>query len=395
MSRKSRRSSRRRPRRKAPPRPSPRVLLLTLALPLLGVVLWLGYKYVEGGLRRNEPPVASPPKVAEPPPPITSTAVETPRIEQALVDAGVSRDRMRWENGHLLVETFDPPDVIVDHLEKGIPGSVVTRSDGMIIVRHGDIEERLRVVQLERNTDGFVPADVDDNDSVHADITEPAGARKIVLILDDVGFENQPLEDAAEIDARLNFAVIPGSPRATRSAEYLASRGFEILCHLPMEPLDYPNVQPGELAIFTGMSDDEIRTLTSSNIALIPHAKGVNNHMGSRATRDRRVMMSVADALRQSGVYFIDSRTAGSSIAATVTRAAKIPTGSRDVFLDDDPTERGVRRQLRQLVRLSDSREYVIGIGHVYPTTIKVLREEIPKLSKSGYEFLFASEVIR
>jgi polysaccharide deacetylase 2 family uncharacterized protein YibQ len=65
------------------------------------------------------------------------------------------------------------------------------------------------------------------------------------------------------------------------------------------------------------------------------------------------------------------------------------------VFVDDDPREASIRRQLAELVRLSDRREFVIGIGHVYPSTVKVLAEEIPRLKAEGYTFHFAREVVR
>jgi polysaccharide deacetylase 2 family uncharacterized protein YibQ len=375
-----------------------RALLLVIAIPFLAALIWLGYRFVQGAISSApEGDSASMPAAKEPAaPPITATVVETPRIERALLDAGIDRDRMRWDNGHLLVETFDGVDEISLVIEARIPGCVVERQDDMLVISHGGLVERLRVVQLQRDTgiDGLTPALPERQVSTRARRAEATGERKIVLILDDVGYENQPLEDAVRIDARISFAVIPGTPKATQSAEFLASRGYEILCHLPMEPLD-PNVSPGDLAIFTDMSDEAIRSLATSNIESIPHVRGVNNHMGSRATRDRRVMENVANALLQTGVYFIDSRTAGNSVAAQVTRKAKIPTGTRDVFLDDDPAEAAVRRQLRELVRLSESREFVIGIGHVYPSTVRVLRAEIPRLSAAGYEFLFASDVLR
>jgi hypothetical protein len=106
-------------------------------------------------------------------------------------------------------------------------------------------------------------------------------------------------------------------------------------------------------------------------------------------------MANVATVLREEGVFFIDSRTAGNSLAATVVGAGAVPVASRDVFLDDDPREASVRRQLRELVRLSDKKDYAVGIGHVYPSTVRVLREEIPKLRQLGYSFHFARDVVR
>src|SRR5205085_8802383 len=58
---------------------------------------------------------------------------------------------------------------------------------------------------------------------------------RIVLILDDVGFDRQPLAPAMAIDPNINFAVLPNSRNGRDFAEVLHARGFEVLCHLPME----------------------------------------------------------------------------------------------------------------------------------------------------------------
>ena len=225
--------------------------------------------------------------------------------------------------------------------------------------------------------------------------SETRSGPKIVLILDDVGFSSPQLEAASRLDARINFAVIPGSPHATEAADLLRKRGHEILCHQPMEPLGYPGVAPGEGAILTSMSNQEIRRVALAGFRSIPHARGINNHMGSRATADARVMREVLVATRELDAFFVDSRTTGRSVAGKLARAMAVPTISRDVFLDDTNDEASIRRQLAELGELSEKHGIAVGIGHLYPDTIEVLTEEIPRLKKKGFRFVFASEAVR
>lgn len=219
------------------------------------------------------------------------------------------------------------------------------------------------------------------------------GRASIALILDDVGFDHQPLASAMRIDPHLDFSILPNSANAAAFAEKLHSNGFEVLCHLPMEPNDYPRESPGPNAIMTSMSDDQIVELTREDIAEVPHAAGVNNHMGSRATRDRRVMTKVLGSLPH-GMFFIDSRTTGGSLGESVAREMNIRTGSRHVFLDDVQNEAAVRRQLASLVAAARRDGTAIGIGHMYPVTIKVLSEEVPNLRAEGVRFIRASEAV-
>ncbi|MGZ7033026.1 MAG: divergent polysaccharide deacetylase family protein, partial [Thermoanaerobaculia bacterium] len=223
--------------------------------------------------------------------------------------------------------------------------------------------------------------------------TPPKRRGDIVLILDDVGFDRQPLDDAMQIDPNVSFSVLPNASRAGEFARRLNARGFEVLCHLPMEPLDFPRESPGPNAIMTSMSNAEIEQTTRDAVASVPYARGVNNHMGSRATRDRRVMTSVLSSLPK-GLYFVDSRTVSGSIAENVAREMKIPTTGRDVFLDDVQSEPAVRHQLRELVSVAQERGSAVGIGHIYPVTVKVLREEIPSLRTRGIRLVRASAAV-
>ena len=227
--------------------------------------------------------------------------------------------------------------------------------------------------------------------AVIPDATPATTRGSIVIIIDDLGFEGQPLEKVMALDPSINFSILPNGNRTAEFAKRLHARGFEILCHLPMEPMG--NASPGANAILTSMGGPEIVRTVRENIAAVPHARGVNNHMGSRATSDRRVMESVIRALPE-GMYFVDSRTGKDSVAAEVARAMRVKSSARHVFLDDDRSTDAVRRQLSALEAVADEQGLAIGIGHPHPATIAVLAEEIPRLRERGYRFIRASQAV-
>lgn len=220
----------------------------------------------------------------------------------------------------------------------------------------------------------------------------PAGeGGLLVLIIDDLGFDGQPLERVMALDPNVSCSILPNGTRAAEFAERLHAAGFEILCHLPMQPRGAE--RPGRNAILTSMSDEEIARATRESVDAVPNARGVNNHMGSLATADRRVMEGVLAAM-PAGMYFIDSRTTGRSVAAAVAREKGIPNATRDVFLDDTPTRAFVRRQLAELAATARRRGVAVGIGHPYPATLDVLEEEIPRLRAAGFRIVRAGEAV-
>jgi len=215
----------------------------------------------------------------------------------------------------------------------------------------------------------------------------------IVLILDDVGFDHQPLSEAMTIEPNVNFAILPNGTRSTEFAAVLHGRGFELLCHLPMEPEGFPRISPGTGAVLTSMSDAEIVRTTRANVDAIRFARGVNNHMGSRATADRRVMTDVLGALPP-GMYFIDSKTTGNSVAGSLAHSMNVKTASRNVFLDDAQDDAAIRHQLAELSKAAAAHGIAVGIGHMYPSTVRVLTEDAPALRANGFRFLRASAAV-
>ncbi|MFA6955510.1 MAG: divergent polysaccharide deacetylase family protein [Thermoanaerobaculia bacterium] len=387
------------PRRRAKPRRRSRsgVALLLVGALVIAVLAIYGRRFLSEGERLPAAPPGNAVVANEPTPKAQpDRGPETPPLEQAVLGAGYDHDRIGTTDGVLYVETFDPPEVVAHKIRVANPALSTTATGDEVKVTGAGALETLRVVELKRDSETEAFEEVEPGvPPKPAAAPQSTGEKRIVLILDDVGFENQPLEEAASIDAALTFAVIPTAPHARRAASMLSARGFEILCHLPMEPLDFPRQSPGPEAILVSLTNEEIRRRTLEGLRAVPEAVGVNNHMGSRATRDRRVMENVASVLKDEGVFFIDSRTAGNSLAAAVVGAGSVPVAARDVFLDDDPREIAVRRQLKELVRIADRKSYAVGIGHVYPSTVRVLIEEVPKLKALGYTFHFAKDVVR
>jgi uncharacterized protein len=108
-------------------------------------------------------------------------------------------------------------------------------------------------------------------------------------------------------------------------------------------------------------------------------ARGVNNHMGSRATTDRAAMDAVMEELKARGIFFLDSRTSPDSVAEDAARANGVPALRRDVFLDltDDPD--GVRLALQEAVARARESGHAVAIGHVHPVTLEVLGRELSR----------------
>jgi uncharacterized protein len=215
------------------------------------------------------------------------------------------------------------------------------------------------------------------------------------IVIDDLGNELAPAERIAGWKAPVAGAVLPGVAFSAASARALARGGKEVLLHLPMEPAGYPKVRPGPGVILRSQTDAEIVRTLETDLATVPGAVGVNNHMGSVATADPRVMRVVARVLSERGLYFLDSRTTEATVAERTAEEAFVPSVSRRVFLDDVETEEAVAKQLAELVRRAREEGSAVAIGHPYPATMAVLEREMPGLAAKGVKLVKVGELVR
>ena len=230
---------------------------------------------------------------------------------------------------------------------------------------------------------------------VGARTAPPPGAALAAIVIDDLGNELGPAERIAGWKEPVAGAVLPGVAFSAAAARALARGGKEVLLHLPMEPEGYPRVRPGPGVILRAQSDAEIVRVLEADLATVPGAVGVNNHMGSVATADPRVMRVVAGVLAARGLFFLDSRTTDATVAEKTAEEAAVPSVSRRVFLDDVETAPAIRRQLAELVRRARDEGHAVAIGHPYPVTLGVLEEEMPGLAARGVTLVRVGELAR
>lgn len=175
----------------------------------------------------------------------------------------------------------------------------------------------------------------------------------------------------------------------------MTGSGKEVLLHLPMEPEGYPAVRPGPGVVLRSQSEEQIAATLERDLATVPGASGINNHMGSAATADPRVMRAVAAVLARRGLFFVDSRTTVSTVARDAAESARVPATSRRVFLDDVATPEAVRRSFEDLVRRAETEGEALAIGHPHPATLEVLEQELPRLSARGVTLVRVRELVR
>jgi len=221
------------------------------------------------------------------------------------------------------------------------------------------------------------------------------GTGKIVIIIDDIGFNMAALDKLLRINVPLTYSVLPNAPEALRAVEKIHSHGGEVMLHMPMEPLSYPQTDPGQGALLVGMTQAEVRKRVLAGLKSVPGAKGVNNHMGSAYTANSEGMEKLLVVLKEQDLFFVDSRTTIDTVAYKTASFMGVPCAKRDVFLDHYITFKNIKNSLVKLSRKAGRQTTAVAICHPHPETIRVLSRYLPEMEKKGHRFAYASEAVK
>ena len=217
---------------------------------------------------------------------------------------------------------------------------------------------------------------------------------RLAIILDDLGSDRNVAEAIFALHQPLTLSVLPLHVHSTEIAEEANSRGYDVMLHMPMQAVG--NELPEAQQLYSGMSEQELRRSVESMLKSVPTAVGVNNHEGSLATTDEKLMMELMPLLKQRGLFFIDSRTTAATVAFDTAEKTGVRCGFRNVpFLDDVEQVPAIEKQLELAIHGAKERGTAIAIGHPHPETLQALREMLPRAEAQGVHLVLVSEVVR
>ncbi|SDC83484.1 MULTISPECIES: divergent polysaccharide deacetylase family protein [unclassified Candidatus Frackibacter] len=283
------------------------------------------------------------------------------------------------------------PQVEVSKLIKGLKEELDEEDLRVSIKKQNLVKENWELL-LEVS---FEPEELEEESLVayRLQLTQPRIKAKMAFLIDDLGFNRQGTEETMSINRQISVAVLPFRPYSTQDAKLAKQAGHEVLLHLPMEPISKTN--PGQGAIYTDMSANEIRRQIKNDIAdLGVRIAGVNNHMGSKATGDRRVMEVVLNYLNERGLFFVDSSTAPQSAVPVAAQKLSEPYGMNYLFIDNIDKKESVKKQINKIAKVALRKGNLITIGHVRTNTALAIKEMIPKLEAMGIQLVYVSELI-
>ena len=332
------------------------------------------------------------PSIAPAPAPIPYQAVNASQladtlyagIDSALADLGIwpalySKRRQEYFDRIEIGVPADLPlaeaNLGISHFIQRLGGQVLSASE-----RRGQVEIRC----------GF--GEVQTTIFILAPVAERRRTGNIAIVIEDFAAADPIAAHFCAIPQPLTFSILPREGQALALVERVRTNGHEVLVHLPMGPKD--GASSGVNAILVGLNDEEIRRRVRRALQSVPHARGINNHMGSKATADKRVMRLVLSELKDHNLLFLDSRTTASSVAYQLAVDMDLRAFKRDLFIDEITDAQTIQRKLWELAAIAAESGQAIGMGHNRRETLIALLTALPQLERRGFRFVPTSRLL-
>ena len=255
-------------------------------------------------------------------------------------------------------------------------------------------DQRVRIFEPDRIA---APAPVQKiEEEKPTEFTAPAtGERpKIAIIIDDIGMVAKGSARAINLPVPVTLAFLPYAEATPRLAREAKARGHELIIHIPMEAMS-ADVSLGGMGLTSAMSEAAFNSRMSEIFGSFEGYAGVNNHMGSKLTQDRAAMARLMAALKERGLFFVDSKTISSSVAAEEAARAGLAHATRDIFIDHEDTPDFIARALKDVERTAIRQGYAIAIGHPKDNTLNALHGWMAGAKARGFDFVPVSDVLK
>lgn len=218
---------------------------------------------------------------------------------------------------------------------------------------------------------------------------------RIALIVIGLGVSEQATRTA--IGTLPKTVTLGFMPAATGVSQWLAEArksGHESVLMLPLEPLDYPNDDPGPGVLLTNKKDEENIGALRSSLAAGSGYVGVATYMGSKFTASSERMRPVLEELKKRGLLFVDSFTTRATTGPAIAGTLQVPHGVSDRQIDELLTPEAIDTSLAALVEAAKKQGTAIAVANPYPVTFERIAVWAQGLEDKGVVLAPVSAVV-
>lgn len=276
---------------------------------------------------------------------------------------------------------------------------------GVVIIRDPSaVGQNLRVAHLpdkallEQTDDGPLPVRAPDGRrplDVYARPWSGARGARVAVVIGGLGLSQTGTQAAvAKLPSEITLAFAPQGNSLGRWMQTARREGHEIVMQVPLEPFDYPNVDPGRNTLTVEASAEEnIRRLHWA-LSRTTNYTGVMNYMGARFTADTAAMQPIMSELAERGLLYLDDGSSARSVAPELALKSRVPFAAGDAAIDAVRDRDAILKKLDDLERTARAKGFAIGTGNAFDVTVDAVASWAAEAKRRGIEIVPISALV-
>lgn len=248
---------------------------------------------------------------------------------------------------------------------------------------------------LEESNFGPLPVKAEDGRrpiDVYARPWSRSRGAKVAIIIGGLGISQTSTQRAIrDLPPEVTLAFAPQGNSLSRWVQNARREGHEILLQIPMEPFDYPNVDPGRGTLLVDADPAANLEELHRSLGRITNYTGVLNYMGARFTAEPSAMKPILEDLTGRGLMFVDDGTSARSVSAGLMKAAKGAHASGDLVIDAVQDKAEILKKLDELEASARASGSAIATGTAFDVTVEAVAEWSAEAKKRGIEIVGVS----
>ena len=332
-----------------------------------------------GAVKAEAPKAESP--VAE------NARAETPAIIDPVV-ASTDATGANTGKGPKIIKVRPDPKDITGSVAVRDP-SKLTQDPKMAHVPDPELTEKTGEGILPvRAADGRRPLDV------YARAWSGSRGAKIAIIIGGLGISQTSTQRAIRaLPPEITLAFAPQGNSLARWAQEARRGGHEILLQIPMEPFDYPNVNPGRGTLLADAKPAANLAELRRSMGRFTNYAGVVNYMGARFTSETAAFQPIIREITERGLLFVDDGTSARSQTVSLSESAKGAYAMGDLVIDDVQDKEAILKKLEQLEAGARASGSAIATGTAFDITVEAVAAWAEEAKKRGIEIVGVSTV--
>lgn len=239
--------------------------------------------------------------------------------------------------------------------------------------------------------DGRRPIEVYARPSFYAG-SGAGGPPRVAVLLVGLGLPDSPPASVIKgLPGPVSIAYGAYGRSLQDAVKYARADGHEVLLQIPLEPNDYPKVDPGPHTLLTTLPPEENMKRLQWLMSRYAGYVGVTNQMGSKFEATQDSLTPVLEEVKRRGLLYVDDGSVPASNTGQIGNTIGLDFAVASVQIDGGD----VAKQLAKLEATAKEKGAAIGVVKVKLGTAKQLADWAAKLQSKGIVLVPVSAVVR